>query len=332
MAATAPPISPWLLYAARQVTERAACAAADWIGRGDKDQGDDAAVEAMRRALQTSPISGVVVIGEGAKDEAPHLYNGERLGPPDTEAEFDIAVDPIEGTSYLAKGLTNAMSVIALAPRGALFDPGPTFYMEKFAAPPVARGRIDIAWPLEQKLETLAELLGKPVGRLTVFVLEKPRHRRLVERLHGCGVRVALYPAGDVAGGLMAAIPDSGIDCLMGTGGTPEGIITACAVKALGGLFMGRLDPQLPSETVAVREAGLDTGRWHDVDELVGAQDVLFCASGITTGLLFDGIEHTADHYRVQTLMICGATGERQLITNHLPAARCAGDSAADKN
>lgn len=332
MSAATSSITPWLLYAARQVTERAACAAADWIGRGNKERGDEAAVEAMRLALQESPISGVVVIGEGEKDAAPLLYNGERLGPPDTEPEFDIAVDPVEGTSYLAKGLTNAMSVIALAPRGTMLDPGPTFYMEKFAAPPVARGRIDMSWPLEQKIETLAELLGKPVSRLTVFVLEKPRHRRLVERLHEIGARVALYPAGDVAGGLMAAIPNSGIDCLIGTGGTPEGIITACAVRALGGMFMGRLDPQLPSEAVAVEAAGLDTEQWHEVEDLVGARDVLFCASGITTGLLFEGIEHTADHYRVQTLMICGTTGERQLITNHLPVGRWAPKSVADEN
>jgi fructose-1,6-bisphosphatase II len=308
-----------LIYDLRNVTEEAACAAWDWIGRGDKERGDKAAVDAMRRALARLPLDGQVVIGEGEKDQAPGLFNGERVGGGSGHPAVDIAVDPVEGTTYLAKGLTNAMAVIAVAPRGAMFDPGPAFYMEKFAAPAAARGQIDMAWPTARKLETLAELLNKPVGRLTVFVLEKPRHRRLVAEVQEAGARVASYPAGDVAGALMASVPGSGIDCLMGTGGTPEGVLSACAIRAVGGEFLGRLDPQLPSEQRAVAAAGRDTARWYGVEELAGAPEVLFCATGITTGLLFEGVECTEAHYRLQTLMISGVTGERQILTSYKP-------------
>ncbi|MDH3597969.1 MAG: class II fructose-bisphosphatase [Rhodospirillales bacterium] len=311
------PTNPEFIYTLRHVTEVAARAAYDWIGRGNKEEGDAAAVDAMRAALNQLPFQGTIVIGEGEKDEAPELYKGERLGNGGFEA--DIAVDPVEGTSYLAKGLTNAMATIAIAPRGTMFDPGRAFYMEKFAAAPKAKGMIDMSWPVAQKLEVLAEVLGKRVADLTVYVLEKPRHRQLIEDIHGAGARVALYPAGDVAGALMAAIPNSGIDALMGTGGTPEGILSACAIRGLGGEFLGRINPQLPSETAAVKAAGLDTHRWYGLEELVGSQDVLFCATGITTGLLFDGVERRDDQYRLQTLMISGTTGERQILTSYLP-------------
>jgi len=302
-----------IVYALRTVTEAAARAAYDWIGRGDKAQGDAAAVAAMRTALAALPLRGVVVIGEGAKDAAPELADGETLGGGD-EALFDFAVDPVEGTTYLAKGMTNAMAVIAMAPRGAMFDPTPVYYMEKFAAPPAARGKIDPAAPVEDKLIALAKVLGKPVRELCVYVLEKPRHKDLVERIYGAGARVALYPAGDVAGAIMAAIPDSGVDALMGTGGTPEGILSACAIRALGGEFLGRLDPQLAGEKAAAAQAGIDTGKWYGVDDLVRSDTVYFCATGITTGLLFNGVEKTRHHTRTQTLMIAGPGGERQLL------------------
>ena len=310
------------VYALRRVTEVAACAAFDWIGRGDRHQGDAAAVRAMRDALNLLPIDGTIVIGEGEKDQAPQLFKGERVGAARNGPRLDVAVDPVEGTSYLAKGLTNAMAVVATAPSGALFDPGPAFYMEKFAAPPAAKGEIDPSWPVARKLRRLAEVLGKPVADLTVFVLEKPRHRGLAQAIHDAGARVALYPAGDVAGGLMAAIPGSGIDALMGTGGTPEGVLTACAVRALRGEFLGRLDPQLPSEQIAVREAGLETERWHGGEDLARSDDSFFCASGITTGLLFDGVEPSSTHYRVQTLMVSGPSRERQVLTSYLPRLR----------
>jgi fructose-1,6-bisphosphatase II len=303
------------IYGLRAVTEAAARAAYDWIGRGDRNQGDLAGVEAMRIALNDMPVGGTVVIGEGEKDEAPALYKGETLGDQSAPLQFDIAVDPVEGTSYLAKGMTNAMAVIAMAPRGSMFDPGPAFYMEKFAGPPAVRGKIDPKAPVDEKLKILAELLDKPISELTVYVLEKPRHRELVSRIHASGARVALYPAGDVAGALMAAIPDSGIDALMGTGGTPEGAISACAIRLLGGEFLGRLDPQLPSEIIAVREAGLDTSKWYRVDELIRSDEAYFCATGITTGLLFDGVERTRSQEKTQTLMIAGPGGERQILT-----------------
>lgn len=315
-----------LLYALRHPVEAAALAASDWIGRGSKQQGDAAAIAAMRAELDRLPVRGEVVIGEGEPGEIDHLFRGELLGA--GGPEVDIAADPVEGTSYLAKGLTNAMAVLALAPRGAMFDPAPAFYMEKFAAPPAARGRIDPRWPVARRLAVLAEVLDRRVSDLTVFVLEKPRHRALVEAIHAAGARVALYPAGDVAGAVLAAIPGSGIDCLMGTGGTPEGMISACALRALGAAFHGRIDPQLQGEAWAVREAGLDTARWYAETELVRAQDVQFAATGITTGLLFTGVERRPDQDSMQTLLISGVTGERQLLTTTRP--RPLADAAAE--
>ena len=322
MLSTVPTNSPLFVYALRQVTEAAARAAYAWIGRGRKEDGDGAAVHAMRKALGELEIDGVVVIGEGAKDGAPELHQGERVGHPERTARFDIAVDPVEGTTFLAKGLTNAMAVIAIAPRGTMLDPGPCFYMEKFAAAPTARGKVDPAAPPAERLHQLAAALGKPVEELTVYVLEKPRHNALIAAIHDAGARVALYPAGDVAGAIMAAIPGSGIDALMGTGGTPEGILAACAVRGLGGVLYGRLDPQLQTEAMETRRAGFDTARWHGVDELVASDDVFFCATGITSGLLIEGVSRTAMHDRLQTLMVVGRTGERQLLTSYYPHAR----------
>ena len=308
---------PELIYGLRKVTEDAAKAAFDWIGRGDKERGDGAAVDAMRTALSQIELEGLVVIGEGEKDEAPQLYNGEIVGQSGAPFKADIAVDPVEGTSSLAKGLTNAMAVIAIAPRGTMMDPGPAFYMEKFAAPAQAKGEIDPNWSTEEKLKTLAKVLKKDISDITVYALEKPRHRQLVEEIHDAGARVLLYPAGDVAGALLAAIPNSGVDALMGTGGTPEGIMSAVAIRALGGEFMGRIDPQLQTEALAVKKAGLDTSRWYQLEELVGSDDLYFCATGITTGLLLEGVERLDDGFKMQTLMVAGQTGERQLLTTY---------------
>ncbi len=316
---------PELIYALRRVTEQAARAAYDWIGRGQKIESDKAAVAAMRSALMDVELDGVVIIGEGEKDQAPQLYNGERVGMPDASFKVDVAVDPVEGTTYLAKGLTNALAVIAVAPRGTLQDPGPAFYMEKFAAPPAAKGKIDPTAPTKEKLKALAAALEKPVGALMIYVLEKPRHRDLVEEIHEAGARVALYPAGDVAGALLAAMPESEIDALMGTGGTPEGVMSACAIRALGGEFLGRIDPQLQTEAKAVAEAGIDTSTWHQRDEIVASPNVFFCATGITTGLMLDGVSRTPDHYKLQTLMISGVTGERQILTTYLTDQHVAG-------
>ncbi len=304
-----------LAYALRNVTEVAALAACRWIGRGDGTLGDHAATGAMRNELNKLPITGRIVIGEGEKDEAPGLFRDEQVGELTDGPAFDIAVDPVEGTSYLAKGLTNAMAVIAMAPKGAMFDPGPAYYMEKFVAPEAAKGKVDMDAPVDDKLRQLAKAQSKSIEELTVFVLEKPRHIRLIEDIQNLGARVAQYPAGDVAGAVMAAIPDSGVDALMGIGGTPEGIISACAVRGLGGVFHARLAPQLPSERIAVTEAGLDTEKWLGISDLVRSGNVYFCATGITTGLLFEGVEPGESRSRTQSLMISGESGERQMLT-----------------
>jgi len=324
------PVNPDLVYSLRRVTERAACAAFNWIGRGDADDGGRAALDAMRSALSDVDIDAVVVIGEATAGEAPQPHRGEHLGRPGAVFKADIAVDPVEGTSYLVRGLTNALAVLAVAPRGAMMNPGPAFYMEKFVASGAARGKIDPTTPTSQKLGSLAKVLNKDISDLTVFVLEKPRHRDLVSEILGAGARVAMYPAGDVAGALMAAIPGSGIDALMGTGGTPEGVMSACAIRAIGGEFLARLDPQLQTEAKAVHEAGIDTSRWFERDELITSDDVFFCATGITTGLMLEGVERTKAHYKVQTMMITGATGERQIMTSYLPTERLASVAARD--
>jgi fructose-1,6-bisphosphatase II len=322
--------NPELVYSLRRVTESAACAAFNWIGRGDADDGGRAALDAVRGALAEVDIDAVVVIGEATKGEAPQPQRGERLGKPGATFKADIAVDPVEGTSYLVRGLTNALAVLAVAPRGAMMNPGPAFYMEKFVASPPARGKIDPTWSTAKKLTTLAELLDKDVSDLTVFVLEKPRHRELVNEILAAGARVALYPAGDVAGALMAAIPGSGIDALMGTGGTPEGVMSACAIRAIGGEFLARFDPQLQTEAKAVKDAGIDTEKWYDRDEIITSDNVFFCATGITTGLMLEGVERSKTHYKVQTMMIAGSTGERQIMTSYIPTERLASVAARD--
>jgi len=324
------PVNPELVFSLRRVTERAATAAFSWIGRGDSQDAGRAAPDALRAALADIDIDAVVAIGEATRGEAPQPQRGERLGRPGAAFKADIAVDPVEGTSYLVRGQTNALAVLAVAARGAMLNPGPAFYMEKFVASSPARGKIDPRWPVEKKLTTLAEVLNKDVSDLTVFVLEKPRHRELVDRILASGARVALYPAGDVAGAHMAAIPGSGIDALMGTGGTPEGVMSACAIRAIGGEFLARLDPQLQTEARAVKEAGIDTSKWYDRDEIITSDTVFFCATGITTGLMLEGVERTKSHYKVQTMMITGATGERQILTTYMPSERMASTAARD--
>ena len=327
---TSAPVNPELVFSLRRVTEAAACAAFSWIGRGDSLDAGSAALDAMRAALAEVDIDAVVAIGEATRGEAPQPPRGERLGRPGSAFKADAAMDPVEGTSYLVRGQTNALAVLAVAARGAMMNPGPAFYMEKFVASAPARGKIDPNWPVEKKLTTLAEVLNKDISDLTVFVLEKPRHRELVDRILGSGARVALYPAGDVAGALMAAIPGSGIDALMGTGGTPEGVMSACAIRALGGEFLGRLDPQLQTEAKAVKDAGIDTTRWYRCDEIITSDTVFFCATGITTGLMLEGVERSKSHYKVQTMMITGATGERQILTSYMPIERMASVAARD--
>ena len=318
------------VYALCRVTEAAARAATGLIGRGGRGGTTRTAIEAMRVELDKLTVNGRIVIGEDCDDTDDtgvptglELKGGGADGP-----RYDIVVDPIEGISYLARGMTNAMAVTALAPEGALFDPGPAFYMEKFAAPAEAKGKIDPAAPTQVKLGQLSSVLNKPVSDLTVFVLEKPRHRELVNEIHNAGARVALYPAGDVAGALMAALPGGSIDALMGTGGAREGMLSAVAIRALGGEFRMRVDPQLTTEKAAVAKAGLDTESWIGLDDLVTSDKVHFTATGITTGLLFEGVERDGKMERTQSLLIsgpatAGGAGRRQLLTtwHDLPMA-----------
>ncbi len=315
-------VGPDFVFGLRRATEAAACAAFDWIGRGDRESGGRVALEAMRASLAKRDFEAASVLGQSTKSEAPQFVHGEVLGRAGAAFKADLAADPLEGTSYLARGMTNALAVLSVAPRGSMLDPGPAFYMEKFVACPPARGRIDPAWPVTKKLEQLARILGKTVPDLTVYVLEKPRHRELVEEIMRTGARVALYPAGDVAGAILAAIPNSGIDCLMGVGGVPEGIISAAAIRGLGGEFLGRFAPQLQTEAIAVRAAGLDTETWMDRDAFIRSDEVFFCGTGITSGLMLEGVSRSRTHYRVQTMMIAGTTGERQVLTSYQPFAR----------
>lgn len=307
------PISP---YDLRRATESAARAAYDWIGRGDRALADDAAVGAMEARLAQLPLNGLLHIGEGPRDEISSLYHGQHFGDPDRAPQWDLVVDPLEGTSYLAKGMTNAMAVVGLAPHGSLIDLHPVRYVEKLAVPPAARGRVDPAAPISERLRQLSRALGKPILDLTIYVIEKPRNKALVEAIHEAGARVALYPAGDVAGALMAVTPGSGIDALMGTGGVPEGMLSAIAIRAMGGDFMARVDPQLATEQQAVEAADIDLTRWYRLEELVRSDKVAFCATGITTGLLLDGVERRGDQELTHTLMIGGPAGHRQMLTS----------------
>jgi fructose-1,6-bisphosphatase II len=299
-----------------RVTEAAALAAARWVGRGDRDAGDGAAVEAMRRVLADAAMDGVVVIGEGAKDEAPMLYDGERVGGGRGPA-VDVAVDPVEGTSLLARGAPDAISVIGVAPRGAMWSPGPAFYMEKLvvgrdAAEAIRPDLLDA--PVAEIVARVAEAKGKPVPEVTVFILDKPRHQERIAAVRAAGARVLLRTDGDVAGALMAARAGSGVDLLLGIGGTPEGVIAACAVRALGGAMLGRVAPQKPDETAAVRQAGIDAARVLTERDLVASDDVFFAATGITDGVLLPGVRFTGWGATTHSLVMRGRTGTLRTI------------------
>ncbi len=295
-----------------QVTESAARAAAPWIGRGDKKRGDGAAVEAMRQAMTLVPMDGEVVIGEGEKDEAPMLYNGESVGSGDG-MRVDLAVDPVEGTNFLAKGMSGSIVVLAAAPEDSLFRPGPGFYMDKLVVPPPARGQVDPEATLANKLDALAEALDKPTEELRIFVLEKPRHKELIQQIQELGARVRLASDGDVSGGIMAALGNN-VDALMGIGGTPEGVITACAVRAVGGDMYGAMAPQKEGEEERIREFGLKPGQILTLDDLVKGDDVLFVATGLTSGDLLDGVDLGPDSVNTETLLMAGTTGTIQHI------------------
>ncbi|SFS98837.1 class II fructose-bisphosphatase [Saccharopolyspora flava] len=265
-------------------TQRAALASYPWVGRHDKKAADAAATEAMREVLAGAPGRGTVVIGEGEKDEAPMLFNGETVGD-GTGPDFDIAVDPLEGTSFCAKNLPGAMATIAFAEPGTLWSPGPGFYMDKIVVGPGAKGVIDLDAPPESTVDSVAKALGKKVSEMRVVVMDKPRHTELIARLLAAGAAVHTPAEGDVGGSLEALLPTGEADLLLGVGGTPEGVMTAAAVRGLGGDMLGRLAPQRREEADAIRAAGMDLDRVYTCDELVGG-DALFAATGVTSGSL----------------------------------------------
>jgi fructose-1,6-bisphosphatase II len=275
-----------------RVTEAAALSAARWIGKGEKESADQAAVDAMRLILDTVPMDGVVVIGEGEKDKAPMLYNGEQIGNGQPPA-VDIAVDPLEGTRLTALGMPNAISVIAMAERGSMFFPGPAVYMDKIAGGPEVAEAIDITAPPAENVRRAAKAKGIPPEEVSVVVLDRDRHRQLIADLRGAGARVMLITDGDVAPAIAAAEEDTGVDLLMGVGGTPEGVISAAALKCLGGVMQGRLWPRSDEEREKLVDAGYDLDRVLTTSDLVSGADVFVAATGVTSGALLKGVRYT---------------------------------------
>ena len=300
-----------------RVTETAALAASTWVGRGDKDAADGAAVAAMRKMINTVDMSGVIVIGEGEKDNAPMLHNGEEVGN-GSGPVCDVAVDPIDGTTLTSNGLNGAVSVIALAPRGTMFDPKGAFYMNKIVTGPEAASVVDITAPAGENVRRVAKAKGVDVSDITVIVLDRPRHAQLLKELRAAGARIRLIRDGDVAAAIETARIGTGIDILMGIGGTPEGVVTAAAMRALGGVIQGQLMPQSDSEKASVKDAGHDLSKIYSTNDLVASDDVFFSATGITDGELLRGVRHTAFGAISHSLVVRGRSKTVRIIeTEH---------------
>jgi fructose-1,6-bisphosphatase II len=300
-----------------RVTEAAAMAAGRWVGRGDKNGADGVAVNAMRVMISTIGMNGTVVIGEGEKDNAPMLYNGESVGD-GTGPECDVAVDPIDGTTLTAKGMTNAVSVMAVAPRGSMYDPSAVFYMEKLVTGAEAAGVVDIRYPVAENIHQVAKAKGKRPTDVTVVLLDRPRHAALVDEIRATGAMIKFITDGDVAGAIMAARAETGIDLLLGVGGTPEGIITACAMKSLGGVIQGRLWPRDDEERQKALDAGHDLDPDHvlSTDDLVTGDDCFFVATGITDGELLRGVRYRAGGAITHSLVMRSRSGTIRSITS----------------
>ena len=296
-----------------RVTEAAALAAARWMGRGDKEAADQAAVDAMRLMMGTVSMDGVVVIGEGEKDNAPMLYNGEEIGNGEPPV-VDIAVDPIDGTTLTAKGMGGALAVVALAERGTMFDPGPCVYMEKIAAGEEARDILDLEAGVTENLKRLAKAKSTDVENLTVVVLDRPRHDTLVKEIREAGARIKFIMDGDVAGAIAAARGSEGVDLLVGIGGTPEGVIAACAIKCLGGVIQGRLYPRDDEEREQALAAGYDLSQVLTTDDLVRGEDVFFAATGVTDGELVNGVRYRGKNAVTQSIEMRSRTGTVRII------------------
>ena len=288
-----------------RVTETAALAAAAWVGRGDKNAADGAAVSAMRSLINTVEMTGVVVIGEGEKDDAPMLHNGENVGNKQGP-NCDVAVDPIDGTSLTANGANGAISVIAVAPRNTMFDPSQVFYMNKIVVGPEAANSIDINASVATNITAVAKAKSLDIGDVTVVVLNRPRHEKLINDIRRAGARIKLIQDGDVAAAIEAARPDTGIDLLMGVGGTPEGVITAAAMIALGGVIQGILMPQNQDEKARALAAGYKLDQVYHTKDLVNSDDVFVAATGITDGELLHGIRYTKYGAVSQSLVMRG--------------------------
>ena len=299
-----------------RATEAAALAAGRWFGRGDKNGADGAAVDAMRLVLNSVPMDGVVVIGEGEKDEAPMLFNGEEIGGGGPAC--DIAVDPIDGTTLTSLGRDNAISVIAMAERGTMFDPGPCVYMDKIAVGPEAADVIDIDAPIKANLEAVAKAKGEKVSDVTAVILDRDRHADIIRQCREAGARITLIPDGDVAGAISVATPGSGSDILFGIGGTPEGVIAACAIQCMGGAILGRLYPRNEDEKRAALDAGYDLDRILTTDDLVSGDDVFFAATGISDGDLLKGVRYWGDGASTESLVMRSKSGTiRKIDATH---------------
>ncbi len=291
-----------------RVTEAAALSAGRFMGRGDKIIADKAAVDAMRLVLNSIDMDALIVIGEGEKDEAPMLFNGEKVGtgkPP----LVDLAVDPIDGTRPLANGFLNSIATVAIAPRDTMFDPGPFVYMDKIAVGPKAKGLIDIEAPLKENLNKIATSEDKAINDITVVVLQRPRHDELIKEIREIGARIRLIPDGDVAGALMTCLPESGIDALLGVGGTPEGVLAACAIRAMGGELQGKLFIRNQEEKKLGLKMGYSLDKVITMDDLVSSNDVFFAATGITDGELLGGVRYMGHGAETESLVIRGKTG-----------------------
>ena len=300
-----------------RVTEAAAMAGARWMGRGDKEQADGAAVDAMRAVLNGVSMDGIVVIGEGEKDEAPMLYNGEAIGDGNPPL-VDIAVDPIDGTTLTSLGRPNAIAVIALSERGTMFNPGPCVYMEKIATGPDAADAIDLTASIKANLKWVAKALRKDVADVTAVILDRDRHSHIIKECREAGARIRLIPDGDVAGAIMTAWPESGADILFGIGGTPEGVIAACALKCLGGAIQGRLYPRDDDERQKAIDMGYDLDKVLTLDDLVSGEDVFFSATGITDGELLRGVRFRGDGATTQSLVMRSKSGTiRKIDATH---------------
>jgi fructose-1,6-bisphosphatase II len=304
-----------------RVTEAAAIAAGRYMGRGDKEQVDQAAVDAMRPVLASIAMDGVVVIGEGEKDEAPMLYNGEAVGNGSPPA-VDIAVDPVDGTTLTAKALPDALAVIAVAERGAMFDPGPCVYMEKLAVAGDVIHAVDFEAPIEDNLAVIAGVRRKRPEDVTVAILDRPRHADLVARVLSTGARIKFLLDGDVGGAILAADETTSVDVLVGTGGTPEGVIAACAMKCLDGAIFGKLYPRNDEERQAALDAGYDLDKVLTTDDLVAGNEIFFAATGVTDGELLRGVRYTPQRVLTQSLSMRAKSGAIRLIEGRHHATR----------